>query len=325
MIAMATLRHSPNRHDIATVILSHTLAPSNLERFKTYQEELNQRVKTFDGFFGTESFPPEEGTQEEWVVIYRFHDIHQLKFWLASPERQEISEKIDQLIEKECHVQILVEPQENRSVTAVYAHRIKDGCETQFRSWRTRMLNAQKNFDGFLGVDSYDPCKGLTRDWVDVARFSDSEKLDAWIKSAERKRLLDELQPILEDLTVKRVSSGLDAWFSRGVSGEEARQTPPAWKQAMSVWLGLYPTVMLLTYYFNPLFGNLSLPWMMLIGNAASVALLTWFVMIWINKLLSFWLAPKTPSVRLDIAGAVGILVILVGMGFLFEAIPPFH
>jgi len=80
---------------------------------------------------------------------------------------------------------------------------------------------------------------------------------------------------------------------------------------------------MLLSLYFNPLLGDVSLPLLMLVSNAVSVALLNWIVMVWVNKLLSKWLSPAKPSVALDVAGALGILALLVGMYFIFTIINP--
>ena len=313
--------HHPE-HGIALVIISHAVAASHLEQFQSYQDELHQRVKAFEGFFGTESFPPYQGVQEEWVVVYRFLELEQLKNWLDSKARREIVNKIDGLLDRESYSQILVAPPESQAVTVVFSHKIKKGCEKDFRAWRLRLLNAQKKFDGFRGAENHDPCTGITTEWVDVTRFINTEKLDIWMRSKERKRLVEELQPILEDLAIRRVNSGLNAWFGGGENGDGV-ETPPSWKQAMSVWLALYPTVMFLSYYFNPLFGDMSLSLMMLIANAVSVAVLNWLLMPLVSKLLNFWLLPEKQDALYDVLGGAGILASLILMYFLFVAINP--
>jgi len=223
---------SQRQKKIATVILSNHIKPHAIDQFASYQREPTERVKEFEGFFGTESFPPDPSVQPEWVIIYRFKDIELLKKWLDSPKRKEISEQMDLLLEKPCHMQVLVDA-DTDAVTNVYTHRIKKGCEEQYRAWRAKMHEAEKQVDGYLGVESYDPFDGVTDEWVDIARFSDAEKLDKWIASPQRAALLKEQDPILEDLSIKRVSFGLDAWFHHDASSDAA--PPPSWKQAMAV------------------------------------------------------------------------------------------
>ncbi|MBC2601133.1 antibiotic biosynthesis monooxygenase [Puniceicoccus vermicola] len=305
-----------------TLVISHRVSEEVSREFARLQDELARKLKTFEGFLGLETSSPEGGRQEEWVIVYRFQHAGALEKWMESPQRKKIVEKIRELTGQEGSIQILVEPQNKESVTTVFAHRIKKGCEEDYRNWRARIIEAQRAFDGFLGVESFDPIEGVSDQWVDIGHFTNAESRIAWMESEERKRLVRELEPLAEDVSVKSVSSGLDAWFRSG-SGEQSEETPPVWKQALSILLALYPIVMLLTFYFNPLFGSISLPLMMLIGNAVSVSLLSWFVMKWVNRLLGFWLLPKRKSLALDIGGAVGIFILLAIMLFLFERFDP--
>ena len=304
-----------------TLVISHRVPKRSWKEFAILEDELAKRLKSFEGFLGMESSSPKKD-QEEWVRICRFLNSETLEKWMKSPERLRFIKAVRELTGSEGNLQVLVEPRNNESVTTVFAHRIHKGREEDYRKWRIRILEAQRNFKGFLGVESFDPIEGVSDQWVDVGHFVDSESRVAWLESKERKQLLAELGPIASDVSVKPVSSGLDAWFrSRGSHPSE--KSPPAWKQALSVLFALYPLVMALTYYFNPLLGSTSLPVVMLIANAASVALLTWLVMNAVNRLLGFWLQPKKQSLRLDIVGALIILVALILMVLLFEQLTP--
>ncbi|MEO0793755.1 MAG: antibiotic biosynthesis monooxygenase [Verrucomicrobiota bacterium] len=307
---------------IATVILSLAIIPEKTQEFKEYQNGLNERVRRFPGYASTEVFPPQAGVQDQWVVIYRFRGVDNLKAWLDSTERHELSDKIDGLLENEASVQMLVEREKVNAVTAVFTHRVKPGCEEAFGKWRKRIIEYQSHLDWILGSETYEPYGEISPDYVDVVRFADAEALNRWLKSPERKRFMDELEPLLDDLKVQQVNAGLDAWFTRGNERKDDG-APPSWKQAMTVWFVLYPTVMLLSYYFNPLFGDISLSLMMLISNAASVALLTWALMTPVNKMLGFWLMPAKPSITRDVGVAVGLFAGLIAMYFLFAAINP--
>ena len=79
------------------------------------------------------------------------------------------------------------------------------------------------------------------------------------------------------------------SWFSFGGDGEIAVSTP-AWKSALSVLVGLYPTVVLLTLAISRLWPDAELWASLLLGNILSVSLLTWVVMPNVTRALRFWL-----------------------------------
>ncbi|GHC09602.1 antibiotic biosynthesis monooxygenase [Cerasicoccus arenae] len=312
---------APQTAQPATVIISQVVPEDKWAEFEEMQHELNLRVQHFAGFIGTEVLKPKKGVQEEWVVIFRFDNPENLQDWLASRQRTQL---INELLPEGCEqarMQIIAEAPRAQHVTAVFSHRIKAGKEDSYRAWRVKILEAQKQFQGFVGQESFDPVEGLTQEWVDIARFQSTEAVDEWLKSPLRVKLLEELQPMLDELAIRRVGTGLDGWF-RVSSESPLVEAPPAWKQAVSVLFALYPTVMLLSLYFNPLFGK-STPFalVMLFGNAVSVALLTWVIMPFVNRLLGWWLLPKKKSAALDIGGAIGIMLTLIAMYFLFNAI----
>ncbi|MGE9290261.1 MAG: antibiotic biosynthesis monooxygenase [Puniceicoccales bacterium] len=319
---MKNLSESSRLQGHVTLVISHQVPREERGEFARIQNEQAGKLKGFEGFLGMEVSSPEGDQQEDWIIVYRFQNAADLEVWMQSDQRREVLEKIRNLTGDEGSVQVLVEPRNKESVTTVFAHRIKKGYEDDYRAWRLRIIEAQRNFPGFLGVESFDPIEGISDQWVDIGHFTNADSRQAWLESQERTKLVRELERMAEKVSIKAVSSGLDSWF-RGGSVQKSEETPPAWKQAFAVWLALYPTVMLLTFYFNPLFGSISLPLMMRIGNAASVALLTWVMMKWVNKLLAFWLLPKRKSWQLDILGAIGICAILLLLYALFERFDP--
>jgi hypothetical protein len=61
---------------------------------------------------------------------------------------------------------------------------------------------------------------------------------------------------------------------------------------ALTVLLGLYPTVMLISLFIMPWLSRLPLAASMLIGNMISVSVLQWILMPPLNRLLASWLKP---------------------------------
>ena len=78
-------------------------------------------------------------------------------------------------------------------------------------------------------------------------------------------------------------------------TGGAQQGSPPLWKVNMVVLLGLYPTVFLFSILVQtPLLMHNGMPfWLALfLGNAFSTALLGWFLVPQLSKLLRWWLQP---------------------------------
>ncbi len=91
---------------------------------------------------------------------------------------------------------------------------------------------------------------------------------------------------------------------------------------ALTVLLGLYPTVMVLTLFPGPYIEPLGLAFAMLIGNALSVSILQWAVMPALNSVLAPWLKANSEQQRVFSVGALFlILVLLTGMALLFRQV----
>jgi antibiotic biosynthesis monooxygenase (ABM) superfamily enzyme len=164
------------------------------------------------------------------------------------------------------------------------------------------MTRAEQAFPGFMGSELFRPVPGVQDGWTSVFKFDTVEHLNAWLESDVRKQLLDEGEAF-RDFELRRITGPFGSWFATGAGDAAA---PSQWKTALSVLVGLYPTVVFLTItiaeiWDGPLWATL------LIGNVLSVGLLTWVVMPVVTRALRFWLAPAPghESRRLDAIGAV--------------------
>ncbi len=104
--------------------------------------------------------------------------------------------------------------------------------------------------------------------------------------------------------------AGFGAWFA-GLP--EKGGALPHWKMFVTVLLGLYPTVMLLTYCLAPYTQGFGLAVSMLIGNAVSVALLEWLGMPVLSRLLGPWLRANGKETRPF--SLVGLLLMVAALG----------
>jgi uncharacterized protein len=76
----------------------------------------------------------------------------------------------------------------------------------------------------------------------------------------------------------------------------------------LSVLVGLYPTVVLLTLAISKLWPDAELWESLLLGNVLSVSLLTWVVMPNVTRALRFWLV-ETPTRSQARVNAIGALL----------------
>ena len=161
---------------------------------------------------------------------------------------------------------------------------------------------------------------GVQEDWITLIRFDTDAHMRAWLDSPARHELLGKLAPTVEKFDVRQLGGSFGTWFAP--SKEEGR-TSPNWKQAMTVLLMLFPTVMLITLYLSPRI-PLSLSPGMFVGNMVSVAALTWLLMPVANRLLGRWLDPDA-STRTTLLGTLGLFAIYAVMVVLFARIVPPH
>jgi uncharacterized protein len=75
--------------------------------------------------------------------------------------------------------------------------RVLPGKDEDFSRWQQRVNDTLAQFPGYLDHTIINPAPPMQLDWVIVQRFKNAEAARAWLQSAERQRLLDEIQPLL--------------------------------------------------------------------------------------------------------------------------------
>ncbi len=174
------------------------------------------------------------------------------------------------------------------SASYVIEHEVSKKKEDAFREWQLNISKAASQYDGYLGTDVYPPLEAHQQKWYIIMHFDDPNHLADWLRSRDRQDLVEEGHKTFQKFKITFYRTGLERWFLK------EKAASPAWKQNLSVLLGLYPTVMGL------LFLQSSIPWMntlsradaMLISNFLSCFLLGWIVMPFVAKLFKFWLVP---------------------------------
>lgn len=139
--------------------------------------------------------------------------------------------------------------------------------------------------------------------------------LENWLQSPERNAVLQESLPLISSLVSHHVISPYSGWFA---SISKTGVQPPLWKQTLLILLVLFPIVMFEMKYLSPLTKNLNPALGMFIGNAISVALISFPMLPLAIHFLKWWLT--TSSITTTFLGTgVVVLLYLIELAFFWN------
>lgn len=90
-----------------TAVASFRLRPGTRSEFAQRFRELQTVLGTFDGFVDVEVVEPVPGVQDDTVIVFSFTDRERLDRWLASPERADLLDRLDSLIDGDRTVNVV--------------------------------------------------------------------------------------------------------------------------------------------------------------------------------------------------------------------------
>jgi uncharacterized protein len=302
----------------ATVIIGESVRPGCEKAFVSWQQELNSTASRYPGFIAAEINSP-TAVQPHWSVIYRFDSIPNLQAWINSATRQDRLAERQRYCDGPSTQQIVTggAAPPDTLVTTVVSHRVPPEHVDEFLSWQEQLRLAENNFPGYRGSETFRPIEGVQNEWTTIYRYDTAADLDRWLTSRERQQLLDEGKKF-SDFRLRTIDSSFANWFSFDEDGDKAR-APSDTKISIAVWVGLYPTVVLLSLAMSP--ARLPLWLGMLIGNLLSSFAITFVTMpFYVNPLLKRWLnpAPDAPKATTNVRGALLITTVMVFWAVLF-------
>lgn len=211
------------------------------------------------------------------------------------------------------------QPDQRANASLVIEHTVPRGKGLAFRRWHAKVTRTAWRFKGYIRTDLLPPVKGQKQlKWYSIVHFDSPENLNAWLKWEEREAAINTEDHPVESYQFKSFTTGLEGWFSSKLGGEQMGLGPPAWKQNLAVVLGLYPTLMIQSVLLGALGIMKHLPHSsaMLLDNFISCSLLTWLVMPFVTRSLSFWLRPAAQPLPQK-SNALGTAAVIGGLGAL--------
>lgn len=291
------------------LIIGRRVHPGREDDFLAWEHEVADAAARFPGYRGVDVKHPND-IQPDWVVAYKFDSVPHVRNWLNSAARQELLDRGEDLFDGPATQQVLSQDNEipDPLVTVMVTNRVADDQVAAFLAWRKRMAEAEAGYPGFRGSEVFRPIEGVQDEWTTIYRFDTAEHLGAWLNSADRRRLLAEGG--FGDFTLRTIDQSFGNWFA--FDGPASAQ-PSNFKTSIAVWLGLYPTVVLLTLLTAPL----GLPfWLaMLTGNLLSSFVMSYLTMPFYGlPILRWWLNPA-PSARQPATDIRGFAVVIAVNG----------
>jgi hypothetical protein len=298
-----------------TIVTQTRIAPNQAEAFARWQDRASKIVAARRGFVKQTVLPPSPPGQPDWVILQSFDSTDAALHWLRSDERQRLVAEAQSMLVGQDDVHLVADSNVGvlpAPASAVISTRIKPGQDAAYREWERRIAAAQTRSPGFQGYRFEPPIPGVQDDWLTILRFDSEANLQTWLKSPERKKLVDEAAAFTEEYHTRIVRTGFDQWFH---VGDRDTASPPAWKQNMVVLMTLYPVVMLITAWIEHPFlvGTLKMShWSALfIDNTVSVLVLS-VLTPWASRRLDWWLRPAEGDRKRDIAGVALVVCVYV-------------
>lgn len=275
---------------ISAIVTRVRIDAGAVAAFAAWQAALTRLICAQPGFVSVEILPTYD-TSPEWQVIQRFAGPAALEAWLAHPPRQALLAELVAMKDTAAP-----DPQDEAApdhhafgaVAEVITTAVEPGREAEFLAWSETVQAAQSRFPGYMGTFVQAPVAGDPPRWAALVRFAKPRQLDAWLASDERRALLDRADPTMSHWSSRRLAGGFGAWFG----ANEAGLRPPAWKQTALVLLVLFPVVMLEMRFLSPVLAGLPIAAATFIGNAISVALVSWPLVGLAQRAMAWWLDP---------------------------------
>ncbi|MBO0681344.1 antibiotic biosynthesis monooxygenase [Mycolicibacterium sp. S2-37] len=292
----------------ATLIIGQRVHAGREDDYRRWQRQVNAAAERFPGFEGSDVTPP-TGVQEDWLSVLQFGSLNQLQDWLNSAIRLDLIDKGRPLFDGPGTVQVLARDRQEPDtlVTVVVTHRVADDKVEDFLAWQKRVDEAESAFPGFRGSEVFRPIEGIQEEWIISYRFDTAEHLDAWLTSGRRRELLSEADHFGE-FTLRTIDHSFGSWFS---FGDKDESPPSDFRTSIAVWVGLYPTVVLLSLLTRPLGMPLWLG--LLVGNLLSSFAMTYLTMpYYVHPLLGWWLKPRAGQRETAVAARGFLLVFAV-------------
>jgi len=286
---------SPRAAHHPTLIVSCRALPTHERDVERWLRRLVAAATTAPGCLNSELQPPDRIHPRNWVVLHHFTDPDALASWLKSADRERLMARGAVHLDGPAHEHVTTLAPGSPPVTAVLSVPVEPEDMGAFKRLHDLGVQHMTAMPGFLDAELLEPVPGVQDDTVILLTFDTREHLDGWLRSDDRKRLVElQAKHLLGPRTLS-VVGGFAGWFSLG----QGYDVVP-WKSAVAVLIGIVPVSQIYLWVRLSLFPDLNVVVATIVGNVFTVATLTWVLMPLITRRLKHWLCrqQRTQAVR---------------------------
>ena len=176
-----------------------------------------------------------------------------------------------------------------KPVHVAITRKVKPGCESEFEGAIERFFKESEKINGSLGAQLIRPLPGNQSNNYGILRsFANDKDRDDFYQSDQFREWEQSVKPLVEPGYTRQEIElhGLEAFFSN----PNIIRHPSRWKMAIVTWMGVWPTVLLISLLISPHLMGLPI-WIAIgIDTVLVVATLTWAVMPILTRLMRPWL-----------------------------------
>ncbi|PZV19604.1 MAG: antibiotic biosynthesis monooxygenase [Pseudanabaena sp.] len=184
--------------------------------------------------------------------------------------------------------------QHSDPITLVISEVVEPNLIEEYEAWTKGINHAAQQFDGFIGVEVIRPRDHQNPEYVVIVKFDNYDHCKNWLASSVYQQWMQRSQEFISKRSLQHQPHGLEIWFTLPKINLENRIEPPYYKQVIIGVITVYPLILLSNLLLSPLLQGLPALLSLLISVVFVSALLTYPVMPYLTKMLTFWLYPTS-------------------------------
>ncbi|PZO41129.1 MAG: antibiotic biosynthesis monooxygenase [Pseudanabaena frigida] len=186
--------------------------------------------------------------------------------------------------------------QHSDPITLVISEVVEPNLIEEYEDWTKGINQSAQQFEGFMGVEVIRPRDRQYPEYVVIVKFDNYEHCKDWLTSSVYRQWMQRSQEFISTRSQQHQPSGLELWFTLPKSTLPSPPQPAYYKQVIIGVIAVYPLILLANLILNPFLQGLPALLGLLISVIFISMLLTYPVMPYLTKILSFWLYPSTPK-----------------------------
>jgi len=183
--------------------------------------------------------------------------------------------------------------QQSDPITLVISEIVESNHIGEYEEWTKGINYSAQQFEGFIGVDVIRPRDHQYPEYVVIVKFDNYEHCKNWLTSSIYQKWMQKSNRFISRRSQQQLPNGLELWFTLPHRDFPNLPQPAYYKQVIIGVITVYPLIILSKLILSPFLQGLPELLGLLISVIFVSALLTYPVMPYLTKLLSFWLYPS--------------------------------